>query len=317
MNAKQQQKQRFTYGPVPSRRLGRSLGVSPIPPKTCSYSCVYCQLGRTTHFRAKRRSFFPKEDILTEIVESAAEGKTDFVTFVGDGEPTLNKDLGWLIRQTKEKWHLPVAVITNGSLLSMEDVREDLSEADVVIPILDACSKRVFKIVNRPHRYIHFDQMLQALVDFRFEYSGQIWVEIMLVRDLNDTPKQLRKIKRTIDMFNPDRVYILTPTRPPAEPWVKPSDPETILKAQEIIGGAIPVTGLESGQFGLYGFADARQAILEIGSRHPLRREQAKEIDKEFCISGVIRQMVENEELVNVKYNDEEYLLPGHFMRGR
>lgn len=306
----------YVYGPVPSRRLGRSLGVSPIPPKTCSYSCVYCQLGRTTQLRAGRKSFFPKEDILAEILESAPKDGTDFVTFVGDGEPTLNKDLGWLIQRTKEKLHLPVAVITNGSLLFKEDVREDLGKADVVIPTLDACCERVFRIINRPHRNVRFEQMLRGLIDFRCEYSGQIWVEIMLVRDLNDTTKQLRGIRRTVDMFNPDRVYVLTPIRPPAEPWVRPSDPETILKAQEIIGRAIPVTGLETGQFGLGEFSDARQAILEIGSRHPLRREQVAEIEKEFSMSGVVRQMVENKELVNVEYNGEEYLLPGHFARG-
>ena len=317
MISKQQKRRRFTYGPVPSRRLGRSLGVSPIPPKTCSYTCAYCQLGRTTDLRARRKNFFPREKVLAEIIESASKGEVDYVTFVGDGEPTLNKDLGWLIQQTKEKLQLPVAVITNGSLLFREDVREDLMSADVVIPSLDACSERVFRIINRPHRNIKFKQVLQGLIDFRLEYSGQTWVEIMLVRDLNDTTRQLRGIKHTIDMINPDRVYVLTPTRPPAESWVKPSDPETILKAQEIIAGAVPVTELEHGTFGLGGFPDARQAILEIGSRHPLRREQVAEIEREFCISGVVRQMVENKELVNVKYNGEEYLLPGHFARGR
>lgn len=306
----------YVYGPVPSRRLGRSLGVSPIPPKTCSYSCVYCQLGRTTQFRAGRKSFFPKEDILAEIIESAPKDGTDYVTFVGDGEPTLNKDLGWLIQRTKEELHLPVAVITNGSLLFKEDVREDLGKADVVIPTLDACSERVFRIINRPHRNVRFEQMLQGLVDFRREYSEQIWIEVMLIKDLNDTTVELQGIKNAIDMINPDRVYALTPIRPPAEPWVRPSDPETILKAQEIMGGAIPVTGLETGQFGLGEFSDARQAILEIGSRHPLRREQVTEIEKEFSESGVVRQMVENKELVNVEYNGEEYLLPGHFTRG-
>ncbi len=307
----------YVYGPVPSRRLGRSLGVSPIPPKTCSYSCVYCQLGRTTQLRAGRKSFFPKEDILAEIVESAPKDGTDYVTFVGDGEPTLNKDLGWLIQRTKEELHLPVAVITNGSLLFKEDVREDLSQADVVIPTLDAGNERLFRIVNRSHRSISFKNMLQGLIDFRREYSGQIWIEVMLIKDLNDTTMELQGIKQAIDMINPDRVYVLIPIRPPAEPWVKPSDPETILKAQEIMGSAIPVTGLETGQFGLGEFSDARQAILEIGSRHPLRREQVAEIEREFSMSGVVRQMVENKELVNVEYNGEEYLLPGHFARGR
>lgn len=307
----------YVYGPVPSRRLGRSLGVSPIPPKTCSYTCVYCQLGRTTDLRAGRKSFFPKEDILAEIIESAPKDKIDFVTFVGDGEPTLCKDLGWLIQQTKEQLRLPVAVITNGSLLFNKDVREDLSKADVVTPTLDAGNERVWRNINRPHRNISFEKMLQGLIDFRAKYSEQIWIEVMLVKDLNDTEEELRSIKRVVDMISPDRVYVLTPTRPPAEPWVNPSNHETILKAQEIIGGAIAVAEIEYGTFGLSGFTDARQAILEIGSRHPLRREQVAEIERDFSISGVAKQMVENRELVNVMYNGEEYLLPGHFTTGK
>ena len=307
----------YVYGPVPSRRLGRSLGVSPIPPKTCSYTCVYCQLGRTTHLQIERESFFPKEDILAEIIRSAPEDKADFVTFVGDGEPTLNKDLGWLIQQTKEKVHLPVAVITNGSLLFQEDVREDLGKADVVIPTLDAGNDKTFRAVNRPHRSIDFDTMLRGQIDFRREYSGQIWVEVMLVKGLNDAEKELQSIKHAVDMINPDRVYILTPIRPPAEPWVKPSDVVAIVKAQEMIGEAMSVAGLETGQFGLGEFSDARQAILEIGSRHPLRSEQAAEIERVFSMSGVVRQMLEAKELVHVEYNGEEYLLPGYFVMGR
>ena len=307
----------YVYGPVPSRRLGRSLGVSPIPPKTCSYTCVYCQLGRTTDLQIKRESYFPKEDILADIISSAPEGKADYVTFVGDGEPTLNKDLGWLIQRTRDRLHLPVAVITNGSLLSQKDVREDLGMADVIIPTLDAGNEMTFRAVNRPHRNISFDSMLRGQIDFRREYSGQIWIEVMLVKGLNDTEEELQSIKHAIDMIEPDRVYVLTPIRPPAESWVKPSDPQTILRAQEVFGEAVSVTELETGQFGLTGFTNARQAIMEIGSRHPLRSEQAVEIEMMFSESGVTKQMVENKELVNFKYNGVEYLLPERFIRGR
>nr|MBN2277255.1 radical SAM protein [candidate division Zixibacteria bacterium] len=307
----------YVYGPVPSRRLGRSLGVSPIPPKTCSYTCVYCQLGRTTRLQVTRESFFPKEDILAEIVTKSPKAKPDFITFVGDGEPTLCKDLGWLIRKTKDKLHTPTAVITNGSLLFRKDVREDLNEADVVIPTLDAGCEKTFKAVNRPHRDIDFATMLQGMVEFRHSYSGQFWVEVMLVKGINDTENELHSIKNAIDRVNPDRVYILTPIRPPAEPWVQPSDPEDILKAQEIIGQAVAVAGLESGQFGLSEFSDARQAVLEIGSRHPLRRQQAEEIEKHFVKSGILKKMLEEGELITVAYKGEEYLLPGYFRMGK
>jgi wyosine [tRNA(Phe)-imidazoG37] synthetase (radical SAM superfamily) len=305
------------YGPVPSRRLGRSLGVSPIPPKTCSYTCVYCQLGRTNHLRIERKSFYPREDILAEIVARGQETNPDCLTFVGDGEPTLSSDLGWLIDQSNEKLHLPTAVITNGSLLFREDVRHDLRGANVVVPTLDAGSEKVFRAVNRPHRNITFDSMLQGLISFRQEYTGQLWLEVMLVKGLNDTKEELISIRSAIDKIEPDRVYILTPIRPPAESWVKQSDPEAILRAQEIIGQATAIAGLESGEFGFKEFRDAKQAILEIGSRHPLRMSQAREIETEFSEPKLIEQMLDEDLLVKVEYSGEVYLLPRHFLRGK
>ena len=306
----------YTYGPVPSRRLGRSLGVSPIPPKTCSYSCVYCQLGRTNRKQITRESFYPKEDILAEIAELMEVSSPDYITFVGDGEPTLCKDISWLIGQCKEKWTIPVAVITNGSLLFLEDVRHDLKKADVVLPTLDAGNEKTFKTINRPHGHIKYDAMLQGLVDFRSGYSGQIWLEVMLVKGLNDTEDELLNIRQAVDMIQPDRVYVVIPIRPPAESWVKPPDPSTILKAQQILGEAIPLAGLESGQFGLQEFSDARQAIMGIASRHPLRRQQAADIEKTFSAPETVKQMLRDKEIVEVEYNGNKYLLPGYFIRG-
>ncbi len=306
----------YTYGPVPSRRLGRSLGVSPIPPKTCSYSCVYCQLGRTKHLQVERRSFYPKEQIFSEIQKNAESSNPDYVTFVGDGEPTLCKDLRWLIHRTKSKLHLPVAVITNGSLLYLEDVSEDLMEADVVLPTLDAGTEKIFRHINRPHGEIEFNNMLRGLIDFRAEFSGQIWLEVMIVKGLNDSEEELSNIRKAVDLIKPDRVYIVTPIRPPAEPWVKPPAPETILKAQQILGSAVPITDFESGEFGLHEFTDAQQAIMEIGARHPLRLEQAMEIENTFSAPNTIKQMIDEGMLIKVNYNDRQYVLPRYFIRG-
>lgn len=307
----------YVYGPVPSRRLGASLGVSPIPPKTCSYTCVYCQLGRTTNITATRRSFYQREDILAEILERGGGSSFDYVTFVGDGEPTLCQDLGWLIEHTKEKLQVPTAVITNGSLLFREDVRRDLGYADVVMPTLDAGNEETFRAVNRPHRSIVFDEMLQGLIDFRRGYRGQMWLEVMLVKDVNDSEEELRSIRQAVDAIKPDRVYVVTPIRPPAESWVKPPTPETIIKAQQLLGTALSIVELENGQFGLEEFSNARQAILETGSRHPLRRDQAAEIEDAFGISGVVDQMLRDGELTETVYRDTTYLLPGYFIRGQ
>lgn len=233
----------YVYGPVPLRRLGRSLGVNPIPPKTCSYSCVYCELGRTTRLQTARDSFYPKEDIFMEIRKRARYAKPDFITFVGDGEPTLCKDLGWLIGRAKDKLSIPIAVITNGSLLYMEDIRRDLQNADIVILKLDAGNENTFRTINRPHLCIGFETMTQGQVNFRREYPGQIWIEVMLVKGLNDSEEELHNIKSAVDAIKPDRVHVLTPNRPTAEAWIKPADQQDIINAQETIERAIPVAG--------------------------------------------------------------------------
>ena len=306
----------YTYGPVPSRRLGRSLGVSLIPPKTCSYNCVYCQPGKTTRLQSGRKSFYPKEDILAEIIKRGKDTNPDYITFAGDGEPTLCSDLGWLIDETKSGLGMPVAVITNGSLLSREDVRHELERAEVVIPTLDAGEEEIFRSINRSHRSITFGAMVQGLVDFRSEYKGELWIEVMLVKGFNDTEGSLASIRRVIDGIQPDRVYILTPIRPPAECWVDLPDGETIVKAQEMLGGATSIAELESGEFGIGGFSDARQAILEIGSRHPLRLSQAVRIQDGYGEPKSITIMVADGELIEVRYGGEVYLLPGFFVRG-
>ena len=206
----------YTYGPLPSRRLGRSLGVSLIPYKTCSYSCLYCQLGKTRPLQIQRKSFFPKEDILAEIENHVRRAKLDFITFAGDGEPTLSMDVGCLIRQCKDRFGKPVAVITNGSLLWDPKVRKDLQQADVVLPSLDAGDGKVFKTINRPHGEISFKTMLDGLITFASEYTGQLWLEVMLVYGINDTDQALYKIQDAVGKIKPNRLYIMTPIRPPA-----------------------------------------------------------------------------------------------------
>jgi len=227
---------RYVYGPVLSRRLGRSLGVDTVPLKTCNYSCVYCELGKTTARINERRSFFPKKDILNDITRALNSGiEIDHITFAGDGEPTLCRDLGWLIEKIKEITDIPVAVITNGSLLSGEDVREDLMNADIVIPSLDAADVETFKRINRPCRELEVNEIIDGLVEFSKSYKGTLYVEVMLVKNFNDNVEALQKISEAIERINPDGVYVLTPVRPTAVP-VEPVGMESIIRASEIIG---------------------------------------------------------------------------------
>jgi wyosine [tRNA(Phe)-imidazoG37] synthetase (radical SAM superfamily) len=206
------------FGPVPSRRLGFSLGVDIIPPKYCSYDCIYCQIGKTTDKEIRRRSFYDPRIVTGQVIDAVSTGKTiDIVTFSGSGEPTLNSDLGVMIRELKKSISIPVAVITNGSLLWDEDVRRDLAEADIVLPSLDAVSEDVFKRINRPHPSLDVEKILEGLTIFRKEYSKKIWLEIMLIRNVNDDPDELKKMAQIVAALNVDRIQLNTVTRPPSE----------------------------------------------------------------------------------------------------
>ncbi len=318
---------KIVYGPVPSRRLGRSLGVSPIPFKTCDYSCVYCQLGRTTHMTIQRADFFPPEEILSEIKRAieaeSSHSEIDFVTFVGEGEPTLCKSLGWLIRKTKEIANVPTAVDTNGSLLYREDVRIDLSEADVVMPSLDAGTAETFRRINRPHRGIDFEAVVEGMEKFRQEYDGEIWVEVMLVKGLNDSAKELEAIKSRLSLIEPNRTYINVPIRPPAEPWAVPPDKESIVLAHAILSdvNVVDITAEETGEFSIEGFTNPEDAILAIIRRHPMREEQVIETLKKFEVEerGVhdsLTRLAKSGKIKKVKYREKIFWLTVEERRG-
>jgi wyosine [tRNA(Phe)-imidazoG37] synthetase (radical SAM superfamily) len=273
-------------------------------------------LGRTNRLTAGRQSFFPKESILEEMMRTIDPKKTDFVTFCGDGEPTLCRDLGWLIRRVKASVRVPVAVITNGSLLYRKDVRQDLEASDLVIASLDAGDERTFWEINRPHGTQDFESYVRGLEDLRSEFTGKMWVETMLVRDVNDSEESLQRIKGILDEIKPDGVNVLTPIRPPAEPWVEPPAKNAVNKAKRMIENAASFSSVESGDFGRDGFGSARQAIIEIGSRHPLRLDQALRIEEKFSEPGSIEKMLETGDLVQVAYDGRRYLLPAKVARG-
>ncbi len=266
--------------------------------------------------QVRRESFYPREDILADIGKVIESRDADYVTFVGDGEPTLCRDLGWLIHRCKARWDVPVAVITNGSLLYKDDVSDNLLESDVVLPTLDAGSEAVFKGINRPHPEISFDLMLDGQIDFREKFDGQIWEEVMLVDGLNDSQEVLESIKEALDAVGPDRTYVNVPIRPPAETWVKVPAPEKIFRAQEILGGAWDISDYEEGGFGVSEFEDAREAILELGARHPLREEQARSIERSLSEEGIVDSMISDGTLVRVDYRERGYLLPSSFRMG-
>lgn len=268
---------RYVFGPVPSRRLGQSLGIDTIPLKTCNWNCVYCQLGRTVPLTNERREYYPRDDILAQVKEALAHyrpGEIDWVTFVGSGEPTLHAGLGWLIGKVKELTDLPVAIITNGSLLCLPEVRREVSLADAVMPSLDAGSADLYRRINRPHPQVAFKRHVDGLITFGHEYGGQLWIEVMLVQGLNDGEEALKDIAAVLRRIRPDEVHINLPTRPPAETWVQPPDEEGLMRALSILGDIAKVVHPAEGAFDLTGGDTIVDAILGIIARHPMRQEE-------------------------------------------
>ncbi len=228
---------KYLYGPVPSRRLGRSLGVDIVPAKVCTLDCVYCQIGRTAEKTIERKNYTDIEAVLAELKERLAGGlKADFITISGSGEPTLHSRLGELIDGIKKITNIPVAVITNGTLLYRPDVRADCAKADVVLPSLDAGDQRAFQRINRPHTDISIEKLISGLCAFRNEYAGQIWLEVFFVEGLNTDSEQIAKIKSAIGRICPDKVQLNTAVRPTAEPNIKSVNAEKLKSIAGLLG---------------------------------------------------------------------------------
>jgi wyosine [tRNA(Phe)-imidazoG37] synthetase (radical SAM superfamily) len=220
---------KYLYGPVPSRRLGRSYGVDIVPFKVCTLDCIYCQLGKTVEKTIERRDFGPVEPVLDELTEVMAEGlEADFITIAGSGEPTLNRRLGELIDGIKRITNTAIAILTNGTLLYRQDVRADCAKADVLMPSLDAGDHETFQQINRPHDNISIEKLVSGLCAFRDEFAGQIWLEVFFVEGANTDAEQIAGIKDAIQLIRPDKVHLNTAVRPTADPDIKRLDAERL-----------------------------------------------------------------------------------------
>lgn len=230
-------KKSLIYGPVASRRLGRSLGVDIVPYKICTYDCIYCQIGRTPDTTIERRAYIRAEQIIDQLREKLDSGiEPDYITLGGSGEPTLNSEIGSIIRRIKEISNIPVAVLTNGSLLSECEVSQSLIAADVVLPSLDAYDPETFAKINRPHASITYETMISGLSRFRNAYGGQIWLEVFLVAGINATPKAMKAFLHEIEKIRPDRIHLNTAVRPPAEPHADKVPAEKLAKLAGMLG---------------------------------------------------------------------------------
>lgn len=225
------------FGPVPSRRLGLSLGVDPLPFKTCNMDCVYCELGRTKTLTAERKAYLPVEQVLADVRAALQRwSRIDHVTVTGSGEPTLHTGLGEIIRGIRAMTDIPVSVITHSSLLHLPEVRADLCAADVLVPSLDAVTPRVFRGVNHPHASIDPQEMVEGLIALRREFKGQIWLEIVFVRGMNDGPEEVAALREAIGRIRPDRVQLNTVVRPPAYPFAEALTQEELERLRDALG---------------------------------------------------------------------------------
>ncbi|MEA3475790.1 MAG: radical SAM protein [Candidatus Cloacimonadota bacterium] len=218
------------FGPVPSRRLGISLGIDPIPFKTCTYNCVYCECGGTTNLTIERKEYIPIKDIINELKDYLDKNpKLDYITFSGSGEPTLNIGIGKIIEFLKSNYpYYKIAVLTNGSLLFEKSVRNEIIGADLVMPSLDVVSEQAFRRINRPPKSLEIQKIVSGLIEFRKEFEGQIWLEVFIVPGLNDTDNELKLLKDAIKKIKPNRVQINSLDRPGTENWVQPVSKENM-----------------------------------------------------------------------------------------
>ncbi|MGV9173290.1 MAG: radical SAM protein [Promethearchaeia archaeon] len=301
----------FIFGPVPSRRLGQSLGIDPNPSKTCNYQCIYCQLGKTTNFTNTLQDFYPPEDILKELREALDEnqGELDYITFVGSGEPTLYKSLDFIIQKIRHLTEKPICVITNGALLYNEKVFNALLMADVVLPTLDAGNEKKFIGINRPHPDIQFEKLINSYIRFRKQFTGKFWLEIMLMKGINDSEEELTSIKEKLDLIKPDRIDINVPIRPPVEEWVDISQKSVFQRLNRIFGKYKDINFPEIGSFHKYS-GDFEEELLNIVQRHPMRQDQ---IFKTFCDDNLnqeqillkLKKLLHNKQLSKMVYKGD------------
>ena len=306
----------IAFGPVPSRRLGRSLGVNNIPPKVCTYSCVYCQLGRTIKMQVERSVFYEPEDILKDVrdkVEKSREAgeAIDYLTFVPDGEPTLDANLGREIELLKPLG-IRIAVITNGSTIWREDVREDLMQADWVSVKIDATREEVWRRIDRPHGTLRLASILDGALEFANAYGGELVTETMLIEGVNDIAALVGETADFLAQLRPSTAYLSIPTRPPAEEWAQPPAEDVINRAYQILGEKVEqveyLIGYEGNAFAFTG--NVEEDLLSITSVHPMREEAVSEfLARAGADWPVVHGLIAQGQLVEMEYQGRKFYM--------
>ena len=307
---------KIAFGPVPSRRLGQSLGINNIPAKHCSYACIYCQLGKTLKMQIRRRAFYEPQEIFSQVenhikkIQSQGE-KIDYLAFVPDGEPTLDIHLGEAIEKLKSLG-VPVAVITNGSLMADENVRLDLAKADWVSLKVDAAEERIWRQIDRPQGALSLSAILKGMLLFRDIFKGRLVSETMLIKDVNDSEEAVSGIASFLKSLTPKPAYLSIPTRPPAMVDVLPAAPDKFNRAFQLFLNeglsAELLTGYEGDAFASTG--NLTSDILSITSVHPMRREAVEKlVSRKDGRWEIMEQLLKSGALTETEFAGHTYYL--------
>ena len=304
------------FGPVPSRRLGRSLGINNIPYKNCSYSCIYCQLGPTNNLHQRRTSFYEPQEIYDAVLNKLEQThqyneKIDYLTFVADGEPTLDLNLGATISLLK-KTGVKIAVISNASLIGIDDVKENLKNADWVSLKVDTVNEKIWRRLNIPSPELHFNAILQGLKYFSKSFNGSLVTETMLVKDINDQQEFLTPLAEFLTELRTVKTYLSIPMRPPARDWVKAPKPETLTLAYQIFNQRLKnvelLIGSEGEDFAFTG--DVIQDLLTITSVHPMTEAAVRELlNKSKADWVIVKKLIEMKLLKEILFEGNKYYL--------
>jgi wyosine [tRNA(Phe)-imidazoG37] synthetase (radical SAM superfamily) len=288
---------RHLFGPVHSRRLGLSLGIDVVPMKTCTFNCIFCQLGRTTFETIQRAEYVPMAEVIAELAAFLEnDGKADYLTFSGSGEPTLHSRLGEMIAQTKRLSQIPVAVLTCGALMFDPQVRRELLSADVILPSLSGVSRDIFDTINRPHGKLRAAEIIAGLKRFRREYHGQIWLEIMFVKGINDDAREISQLRQAITEIQPDKVHLNTVVRPPAEGEVRALSAMELQALQLALGPPAEIIAERPSLRKTPAEDHVMAEVVELLARHPATFEEIAEyvIGERKSIAPVLQALAEN-----------------------
>ena len=306
----------ITFGPIPSRRLGRSLGINNIPPKICTYSCIYCQLGKTSKMKIEPQVFYSSSQIFKEVQDKVKKSKEkgeliDYLTFVPDGEPTLDINLGKEIKLIKSLG-IKMAVIANSSLINQKQVRENLKEADLISFKIDSVEEEIWRKVDRPNKNLSLKDILNSMLKFKENFKGEIITETMLVKDINDNSQHIKKVANFIAKLKPSRAYLSVPIRPPADSRVQSPSEKVVSQSYNLFKEKVDrveyLIGYEGNAFSFTG--EVKEDILSITSVHPMREDALKDfLGRANSDWLVIERLIKQGKLVESEYEGHKFYI--------